>query len=198
MTSSYSEALARKEKSASKKDKRAERVVENAALECSKQAPGAPPRRAKKKKSPTLSKLKKLLWEEMRHVVYVQSDVCLACGSGDKPVACHIVPSSDSAATKFFLPNVYRGCLSCNDSERRRRGQWVKRHEEIFGVDFVDALYDYSKTTFQLKKWWVLEQTKRMKDIRARAWTLDGRGVAESYSASDGEASSTSAIQTGA
>lgn len=150
-------------RAASRRQRRAQRIQENAELG------GKVAKRAKKKKSPTLSKLKKELWEELRFVVYAESDKCLACGSGDAPVACHIVPSSDSAATKFFLPNIYRGCQSCNDSERRRRGQWVKRHEDIFGADYVNALYEMSKTTFQLKKNWVLSETERMRALRGAA-----------------------------
>lgn len=125
--------------------------------------------KVKRKKSPSLSKLKKKLWDELRFVVYAESPVCRACGSNDEPVACHIVPSSDAAATKFFLPNIYRGCGACNYAENRRRAQWVKRHEEIFGVDFVNALYDFSQTEFQLKKHWVLEQTQRMRKLRGIA-----------------------------
>jgi len=166
-----------KAKSASRRAARAQRVIDNAALSgipgnASKGAiageKAAKRSKKKRKKSPSMSKLKKLLWEEMRFVVYAEAENCRACGSGDAPVACHIVPSSESAATKFFLPNIYRGCQSCNDSERRRRGQWVKRHEEIFGADYVNALYEMSKTTFQLKKHWVMSETERMRGLRGK------------------------------
>lgn len=167
MTPSYSEALASKEKSALKKAARAEK------------SKTLWPKRAKKKKSPSLSKLKKILWEELREVVYASSDFCLTCGSSGAsvpPVACHIVPKSEGAITAYFLPNIYRGCTSCNKSEVSRRGQWVKRFEEVFGPEYVTALYqmvadEISKPInerFQLKKWWVLEQTERMKSIRAQ------------------------------
>lgn len=161
VTNSFSEALARKEKSAARKAVRAEK---------SKTLWG---KRAKKKKSHSLSKLKKLLWSELREVVYASSELCLTCGSPDSPVACHIVPSSEGAITAFFLPNIYRGCASCNKAEVSRRGQWVKRFEEVFGSDYVTALYqmvsdEISKpinARFQLKKYWVLEQTERMRKI---------------------------------
>lgn len=159
---SYGDAIARKSKAKAKKEKRAEK------------AKGLWGKRAKKKKSPSLSKLKKLLWEELRAVVYAMSEFCLTCGSSDSPVACHIVPSSEGAVTAFFLPNIYRGCNSCNKAEVSRRGQWVKRFEEVFGADYVNALYQMVKDEiekpinerFQLKKWWVLEQTGRMRRLR--------------------------------
>lgn len=153
----YAEAVAKQAEARLRKSKRQDKGIDL----------GLRGKKAKRKKSPSMSKLKKLLWEEMRQVVYSWSpDKCQACGSNDAPVACHIVPSSDAAATKFFLPNLYRGCRSCNDAERHRRGQWVKIHESIFGVDLVNALYALSETTFQLKKHWVLEQTERMKKLR--------------------------------
>lgn len=154
MVDRYQEAIAKASKAAIRKSKREQKAAT------------LWPKKVKKKKSPSMSLLKKKLWEELRFVVYAESPVCRACGLDNDPVACHIVPSSDSAATKFFLPNIYRGCGSCNDAERRRRAQWVKRHEEIFGVDYVNALYDFSKTEFQLKKHWVLEQIERMKKLR--------------------------------
>lgn len=161
MTPSYSAALARKEKSAARKAARAEK---------GKALWG---KLEKKKKSASLSKLKKILWEELREVVYAMSEFCLTCGSSNSPVACHIVPSSEGAITAFFLPNIYRGCSSCNKAEVSRRGQWVKRFEEVFGADYVNALYqmvadEISKPInerFQIKKWWVLEQTERMRKI---------------------------------
>jgi hypothetical protein len=157
MTDSYKAAIA---KQATARLKKSKREAKAAVLW---------PKKVKRKKSPSLSKLKKLLWEELRFVVYAESPVCRACGQESEPVACHIVPSSDAAATKFFLPNIYRGCAACNCAENRRRAQWVKRHEEIFGVDFVNALYDFSQTEFQLKKHWVLEQTERMRKLRGTA-----------------------------
>lgn len=123
-------------------------------------------KRAKKKKSPSLSKLKKKLWLAMREVVYAQSPVCVVCKSDAPPVACHIVPSNEGAATRFFLPNVYRGCQNCNGLEKWNRGKWaILVHPEIFGQDLTDALWEFSKTTFQLKKDWVLEQTARMERL---------------------------------
>jgi hypothetical protein len=76
---------------------------------------------------------------------------------------------------RFFLPAIYRGCRNCNDDERRHRGRWRGKFEEIFGKDYVDALYAMSEDEnkkgpaekFQLKKHWVLEQTERMRRLRA-------------------------------
>jgi hypothetical protein len=122
--------------------------------------------KVKRKKSPSLSKLKKLLWAEISQLVRSWSPSCLACG-GPTQAACHIVPANDGAATRFFLPNLYPGCFACNESERRQRGSWVYRHRALFGADYVDALYALSETTFQLKKHWVLEQIERIKKLRA-------------------------------
>lgn len=130
---------------------------------------------AAKKKSPTLSKLKKILWDEVRFVVYAESpDRCISCGSDAPPVACHICPSNEGAIIRFFLPAIYRGCRNCNGDEMRHRGRWRGKFEEIFGKDFVDALYLMSEEEsrkeiahkFQVKKWWVLEQIERMRKLR--------------------------------
>ena len=124
------------------------------------------PRKAKRKKSPTLSKLKKELWREISLLVRSWSNFCWACFTGPVEVAAHIVPSNDGAATRYFLPNLYPCCMACNTAERFQRGTWVYRHREIFGADMVDALYEMSRQTFQLKKHWVLEQTERIKKLR--------------------------------
>lgn len=127
-------------------------------------------RKKKKKKSPTLSKLKKLLWDEIVKVVYAQNPLCLTCGSDAPPVACHIVPSHEGAATRFFLPNLYRGCATCNLNEKWNRGKWaILIFPAFFGEDYVDALYDMSSQIFDLDKSWVIEQTERMRKLRGIA-----------------------------
>lgn len=120
---------------------------------------------AKKKKSPSLSKLKKALWTEISLLVRSWSPKCLACGSPTQ-VAAHIVPSNEGAMTRYFLPNLYPACVLCNGLEKWNRGSWVKKHEDMFGADYVNALYLMAQDTFQIKKWWVLEQTERMRKLR--------------------------------
>lgn len=186
-----SEIAAKTAASAARKARRAQKAVENAALKGEPViAPGplagsgtalegprtrgtrldgrkATPRPAKRRESPSLSKLKKILWDEMSLLVRSWSDTCIVpeCFSPTQ-CAAHIVPSHEGAATRFFLPNLYPCCNPHNDAERHRRATWVKKHEEMFGVDFVDALYQLAKTVFPLKKWWVLEQTVRIKNLR--------------------------------
>lgn len=171
-----------------KSEKRAKRAADLLALaraargengQIPETAPKTPPRSktsrltgglktsAKRKKSPSLSKLKKELWKEISLLVRSWSPVCIVPGCWE-PTYCaaHIVPSHEGAATRFFLPNLYPCCGPHNDAERHRRASWVKKHEEMFGVDFVTALYDFAKTTFPLKKWWVREQIARVKKLR--------------------------------
>ncbi len=129
--------------------------------------PNARKSKPRRKNSPSLSKLKKLLWTEISLLVRSWSPVCFIPGCGEETqCAAHIVPANDGAATRFFLPNLYPCCFPHNEAERRQRGSWVYKHRQIFGDDFVDALYALSETTFQLKKHWVLEQTERMKKLR--------------------------------
>lgn len=155
-----------------KKAKRAQKVEDNALLDAYGQDNGAGkivlPFKKKKKKSPSLSNLKNLLWAEISLLVRSWSETCLACHANTQ-CAAHIVPANDGAATRFFLPNLYPACFSCNESERRQRGSWVYKHREMFGADYVDALYALSETTFQIKKHWVVEQTERMKKLRGNA-----------------------------
>lgn len=156
------EIAAKKAKSQARAVRRAERVAENAALAGERVLTPK-----KRKKSPSLSKLKKILWTETSLVVRSWSPICLVPGCrNETEVAAHIVPSHEGAATRYFLPNLYPACSPHNNAERMRRGQWVKIHEEMFGAEFVTALYELARTTFQLKKDWVLEQTERMRRLR--------------------------------
>lgn len=157
-----SEYRALRAKSEARAARRMERKAENAAL-----AGEAVLKPRKRKRSPSLPKLKKLLWDEISLLVRSWSPVCVMCRVNATYSANHIVPANDGAATRFFLPNIYPGCASCNGSERRQRGSWVYRHKAVFGDEFVDALYAFSETHFPLKKWWVLEQTERMRRLRA-------------------------------
>lgn len=132
------------------------------------------PRPNKRKNSPTLSKFKKFLWNEISLLVRSWSPVCLACKVNPTEVAAHIVPSNEGAITRYFLPNLYPCCFTCNGLEKWNRATWVFFHRELFGEDYVDALYamvdEQDKMPidkrFQLKKWWVLEQTERIKRLR--------------------------------
>lgn len=121
------------------------------------------PKKVKRKKSLSISKLKKLLWEQISIFVRSWSAICIVPGCGE-PTQCaaHIVPSNDGAATRFFLLNLYPCCHRHNDAERHRRAVWVYKHREMFGGDVVDALYAYAATEFPIKRWWLLEQTERM------------------------------------
>ncbi len=184
--------MALKREKADKVAKRAQKLADNLELaqaggagkppwpDCASNeiAPANRPARLKskpRKKSPTLSRLKDLLWDQERQVVYMESpDRCMTCGSEAPPVACHICPAEEGAIIKFFLPAIYRGCRECNESERYHRGRWRGRFEERFGKDFVDALYLMAEEEnrkpiadkFQLKKHWVIEQTERMKKLK--------------------------------
>ena len=120
----------------------------------------------KRKRLPSISKLNAVLWNETSLLVRSWSPICVACMTNATYSANHIVPSNDGAMTRFFLPNLYPGCSPCNESERRKRGRWVKRHEELFGKDFVDALYAMSEVEFQIKRHWLNEQIDRVRKLR--------------------------------
>lgn len=158
--SAYEDALAKKSAASARRSKRAEK---RASL------PHGQHKRAKQPKLPSISKLKKIFWHEISLYVRSWSPVCAACKTNPTQCAAHIVPSKDGAATRFFLPNLYPACFKCNEDEHFHRGQWVKRHEQMFGVDFVDALYAMSRETFQIKRVWLVEQIERIRTLRARA-----------------------------
>lgn len=124
------------------------------------------PKRARKPKAKSMSKLKKLLWAEVSQLVRSWSEKCRACEVNPTSSAAHIVPSNSGAATRFFLPNLYPVCGPCNFAEYHQRGPWVYKHREMFGAEYVDALYAMSRETFQIKRDWVLAQTERMKALR--------------------------------
>ncbi len=170
-----------------KRSKRAQRVLESWSIKCAVLhpdgvCPGYPhessgkasSRPAKRKKSPTMAKLKKLLWHEISLLVRSWSPVCLGCRVNPTECAAHIVPSNEGAITRFFLPNLYPCCINCNGLEKWNRATWVFHHRDRFGEDYVDALYEMNAEQYrlpieqrwQIKKWWVLEQTERMRRIR--------------------------------
>lgn len=124
----------------------------------------------KRKKSPSLSKLKKMLWTEISLLVRSWSPVCVACLINPTECAGHVVPANSGGATAYFLANLVPMCFSCNGAELRHRGEWVYRFKSILGDDVVDALYLYNKESkdrgWQFKKNWVLEQIERMKKLR--------------------------------
>lgn len=157
----YQSALAKKSASAERKKKREEKAEELWG------------KKLKRPKSKSISKLKKELWTEISKIVRSWNrGLCLPCLYFDRvmtPAECaaHIVPANDSAATKFFLPNLYPCCIAHNMAEKNRRGQWVKKHEEIFGAEYVDALYSMSRETFQIKRFWLEEQIERMRKLKA-------------------------------
>lgn len=157
----YKDALSKQSESAEKKLRRATRRAENLALGGKSLTP------KKKKKSLSLSKLKKLLWTEISLLVRSWSPVCLACKIRPTEVAAHIVPSNEGAMTRYFLPNLYPCCVICNGLEKWNRATWVYEHRNMFGEEFVDALYMMSNEIFQVKNHWVLEQTDRMKKLMA-------------------------------
>lgn len=166
------------EASAKRKERRIEKVAENVQLE-SLATTGRlrtsvlVARKQKRQKSPSLSKLKRVLWGEISLLVRSWSNVCISCG-GPVEVAAHIVPSNESAITRYFLPNLYPCCKLCNGLEKWNRATWVFHHKDMFGDDYVSALYQLAADEdkkpllerFQIKKHWVLEQTERIRRLR--------------------------------
>ena len=134
----------------------------------------------RRKKSPSLSKLKKLLWHEISLLVRYgnraiddQPYRCVGCAYPSE-CAGHVVPANSGGATAFFLPNLVPMCFGCNGAEKNHRGEWVYRFKDILGDEVVDALYLFNRESkdqsspyfWQVKKWWVLEQTERIKKLR--------------------------------
>lgn len=113
----------------------------------------------------SIPQLKKLLWNEISKYVR-REPFCKICQQPTQ-CACHIVPSNDGAMTKFFLPNIYPGCFSCNNKERRFRFSWVFIHKQLFGEDYVNALYMMSRDIFQFKRPWIIEQIHRFKALNS-------------------------------
>lgn len=162
---SYQNYLVKSATAAKRKEKRTARVIDNAELNPFAHVSVSGKRN--KKKSLSLSKLKKLLWTEISLLVRSWSPICMGCGVNPTECAAHIVPSNEGAMTRYFLPNLYPCCLICNGLEKWNRATWVYRHRELFGDMFVDSLYEMSNVTFQIKKWWIIEQTERMRRLNA-------------------------------
>lgn len=168
--------------------RRAARVAENAVLPtapytpaASQDAPGPQkPKRGprpnrthvrggagkpKKKKSPSMSKLKKALWTQVSAYVRARdrredAGRCLACRTRPIEVAAHIIPSNEGAATRYDEFNLYGCCITCNGLEKWNRASWVYKHKEMFGAERVDQLYAQSRQITQFKRNEILAMTE--------------------------------------
>ena len=78
----------------------------------------------KKAKKPTITKLKKQLWDECKRIVRARHGyTCYTCGTRtDAPHTGHFIPSSVcSAEMRYSLDNLRPQCFACNI---HKSGNW--------------------------------------------------------------------------
>ena len=102
----------------------------------------------KKPKKPTITLLKKKLWEECKRITRARHGYdCYTCGQrSDHPHTGHFIPSSIcSAEMRYDLMNLRPQCFRCNI---HLSGNWVayEKHLKADGID-VEVLKQRNEDT---------------------------------------------------
>ena len=104
----------------------------------------------KKAKKPTITKLKKKLWDECRRIVrarYFNNDFyeCFTCGNTvSVPHTGHIIASSlCSTVMRYDLDNLRLQCYMCNI---HKSGNWVAFFQRL-GMEYIENLIKKNNQT---------------------------------------------------
>jgi hypothetical protein len=103
--------------------------------------------KSKKPKQPTVSQLKKKLWELCRQVADQQypNAVCYTCGStisGSNKQLGHFIPSSTCGALlRYEIKNLRWQCARCNIWSGGNGAVYYRRMVEREGQAYVDNLF---------------------------------------------------------
>ena len=127
--------------------------------------------KAKKRKTPTITQLKKKLWAECKRIIRARyGNKCYTCPSdnleGSNWQTGHFISSSIcSVEMRYSLDNLRPQCMACNI---HRSGNWVayERHLKDDGVD-VEELKQRNEDTKnqQYDSLWYLDKIEEYKAI---------------------------------
>jgi hypothetical protein len=107
----------------------------------------------RKKTTPTITKVKKQLWDECRRITRQRhGNTCYTCYrtglEGSNWQTGHFISSSIcSAYLRYHLDNLRPQCYNCNIN---KSGNWVAYEEHLrkeFGADFPEALKQLNRDT---------------------------------------------------
>lgn len=122
------------------------------------------------KRIPTVTKLKKQLWEECKRIIRARHGfTCYTCGAKtDHPHTGHFIPSSIcSAEMRYSLDNLRPQCFRCNI---HLSGNWVAYEAHLIvdhGRDFPEQLKQKNRDTIgqQYDSLWYEAKLKEYQQI---------------------------------
>lgn len=118
----------------------------------------------KRKKLPSISLLKKKLWEKCKLEVRARDKgVCQACGakglSGANAQTSHLIASSICGAyLRYDLRNLYLCCYRCNISLSGNIANLYRNIVAQKGQEFVDTLFKDKQRTIQLDRAFLVDK----------------------------------------
>lgn len=124
----------------------------------------------KKAKKPTITKLKKQLWDECKRIVRARHGyVCYTCGAlTNAPHTGHFIPSSVcSAEMRYSLDNLRPQCFACNI---HKSGNWPAYETHLIvdhGREYPDRLKQRNRDTIgrQYDSLWYLAKIDEYKQL---------------------------------
>lgn len=127
-----------------------------------------PRTKVKQRKKPTITILKKKLWEECKRIIRARHGLtCYTCGAKcDHPHTGHYIPSSVcSVEMRYSLDNLRPQCFSCNI---HKSGNWPAYEAHLIidhGRDFPDQLKQRNRETTG-KQYDILWYTAKLEEYK--------------------------------
>ncbi len=143
----YAEAVAKQAAAAVRKEKRTAKGI----------AIGLRGKKAKRKKLPSITKLRKQVWTALSLYIRerdksLHGGLCLICRTRPIKLAYHLIPANEGAAMKFDPDDCVGACTLCNFYEQNNRARYALKHIELFGIEKMRALEEKSRTTVQYRR----------------------------------------------
>lgn len=113
--------------------------------------------RVKRKKLPSIKKLRAMTWAALRAYVLrrdtLENDgLCMICHTNPIELLYHLLPASSGSAAKYDPANTVGACNTCNYLEFRNRAKYVFIHIGLFGLEYMTALDVKSRTVVQYRR----------------------------------------------
>jgi len=114
-------------------------------------------KRVKRKKLPSMARMKKMAWEALSLFVRARDAVrfngkCAICRVNHIECAYHLIPASEGAGVKWDAENIVGACFRCNYMEHRFRMSYTLKHMSLFGADKIMAIHNRRNDIVQYKR----------------------------------------------
>ena len=108
---------------------------------------------SKRPRKPSIKSLRKKLWDTLtRYVRRRDGPLCRICKLEPGYALFHLVPQNEGNAVRYDPLNVVWGCRSCNCAEVNHRARYARKFEEMFGKEYMDALWTKSRIIPQFRR----------------------------------------------